>query len=642
MKFKFLPASGNTAWKDNKAFILLVLILLGIYSLLKIIFYWYNYHFIFDGTDVLSTSKKLQMAGWSLLYDLLVICIINIPLLFLLQLGRWGFVKLLRYFIVPVFITINCIALFLNLADIFYYRFHFQRANADLLYVLDHPFGQLFHFNFFIILIFLLLLACIIVLVSKLCNGLLRGFINGQRCTAMSLLCLLFLLSIPFFSSKLQKLSVPTYPLTSLNSKQLLVVQNSFHTFCYSVFRNGHDIVIKDYMPVAEAEALVPVNKKPVLNMQDTARKNIVLFIMESVPYDFFDSSSAYKVAMPFFDSLLQQSTFFTHAYCYAHESNKGITAVLAGTPTLTDIPLYHSSFTNMPITQVGSALQKNGYTSFFCIGDDYDNFGFAKCSNWVGIQQYYCKTDIPGYQNMPTHTMGVHDEYVLHFMQQKLDKTATPFFAVNYNVSTHYPYDLPAGFEKQLPAGYSDPMKSMAYYDHSLHQFFNEAKNQSWFNNTVFIFCPDHWLMPDDKHIHFNAITEQHIPVIIFNPAERKKKTDTALVSQFDVLGTILALGRSNDSLLSYGGNLLDSASLNKTVFCKMDGNLYQAIDTAYVLGFNVASNKAEYIYQYKTDRDLQQNLVSSPSAAGTINRLTHKIKAFLQNANRQYHNYR
>lgn len=49
---------------------------------------------------------------------------------------------------------------------------------------------------------------------------------------------------------------------------------------------------------------------------------------MESVPYDFFDSSSAYKVAMPFFDSLLQKSVFYKNAFGYSHESNKGITAI--------------------------------------------------------------------------------------------------------------------------------------------------------------------------------------------------------------------------------------------------------------------------------------------------------------------------
>ena len=117
-------------------------------------------------------------------------------------------------------------------------------------------------------------------------------------------------------------------------------------------------------MSDAEADSIMPTRKKLHLSNTGTGKKNIVLFIMESVPYDFFDSSGAYKVSMPFFDSLMQKSTFFNNAFCYAHESNKGITAILTGIPTLSDIPLYHSPYVNMPFTPIGTALKKINYQS--------------------------------------------------------------------------------------------------------------------------------------------------------------------------------------------------------------------------------------------------------------------------------------
>jgi phosphoglycerol transferase MdoB-like AlkP superfamily enzyme len=151
---------------------------------------------------------------------------------------------------------------------------------------------------------------------------------------------------------------------------------------------------------------------------------------MESVPADFFEDTSPYKVSMPFLDSLVNKSTYFSNAFSYSYNSNKGITAILAGLPTITDVPLYHSNYTSLSRTSIGTVLVKNNYSSAFFIGDNYDDFGFAKCCKWLGIQQYFCRQDIPGNSEMEKHSLGLHDEYVLNFMQQKLATMKQPFFA--------------------------------------------------------------------------------------------------------------------------------------------------------------------------------------------------------------------
>ena len=55
--------------------------------------------------------------------------------------------------------------------------------------------------------------------------------------------------------------------------------------------------------------------------------------------------------------------------------------------------------------------------------------------------------------------------------------------------------------------------MKSMRYYDHCLQQFLIKAKTQSWFSRNGVYFCSDHWLVPDDNKIDFNAVTGYRIP---------------------------------------------------------------------------------------------------------------------------------
>jgi phosphoglycerol transferase MdoB-like AlkP superfamily enzyme len=345
-----------------------------------------------------------------------------------------------------------------------------------------------------------------------------------------------------------------------------------------------------------------------------------------------------YKVKMPFFDSLLQKSTLFTNAFCYAHESNKGITAILTGIPTLSDVPLYHSPYVNMPFTPIGTTLKKTGYQSLFCIGDEYDNFGFAKCMNWLGIDKYYSKENIPGYKNLREHSMGLQDMDVLNFFSQKINQLQKPFFAIQYNISTHYPYDIPKDFAKKSPANYTPAMKAMQYYDRSLQQFFNSVKNKDWFANTTFIFCSDHWLFPQGEKGTYSPVSSNRIPVIIFDPSQNKKKIDTRLASQFDIHATILAAAGYSDSIISYGNNLSDSTVINHYVFTKSGNTIYNVIDSSYVLGFNTVSNKAEYLYDYKRDISLSKNIAGDKNTAPVLNDLLVRVRAFLQKTGMQY----
>ncbi len=638
MKFKLLPLNGKAVWQNNKAFIWFLLVLLLTYSILKIIFYQYNHQLLFAGAEnAVAISEKLRLVKWSITQDILTVLGINSILLFCLWAGRLVNPKISTWFTVPLFVLINSIAVILNLIDIFYFRFHFQRTNADLLYVLDHPMNRLMQQSLFLILIFVIAFAAIIYLMWRLHKKLMVPFANGHNAGLITaILGIIFLVSL-LMKAETGKYLVPTYPMVQLKSNELPVVQNSFHTFLFSVFRNGESTPFKSYMTNAACDSIMPIRKKLDINMGDNNKQNIVLFIMESVPYDFFDSTSAYKVTMPFFDSLLNKSSFYNNAFCYAHESNKGITAILAGIPTVTDIPVYHSANINMPFTAIGKSLSKLNYHSFFCIGDEYDNFGFAKCMNWVGVDKYYSKEDIPGYKNLPKHSMGIQDEYVLDFFFQKVKIQQAPFLGVHYNISTHYPYDIPVEFARKLPANYSAPMKAMRYYDYCIQKFFDAAQKEPWFANTKFIFCSDHWLFPEGKKGVYNALSGYRIPVIIYDPLINKRQIINYPVSQFDILETILATAGYRDSLISYGENLLDSLHTDKVVFTKANANLYQVIDSSYILGFNSSNGKVEFLYNYKTDKLLKKNLVTDPAASLKFKPLSIKIKAFLQKANMQ-----
>lgn len=636
MQHGSLNNDGYSFKKNEKPAVIFLLKLLILLFLLKSFFYFYNDPIIGYSKD-LSGRKLLTLLKWSFSNDLLVLLLINTPFVICLSvLSFFGKkqlpVKLISFF----FLLINFFCVLLNLVDVFYFHFHLQRADADLLYVLQHPFQKTFIKNPVPSIFGLICGAGLFYLLLFFHKKLMLNYYHGRHFIISSII--MIACCLPFFISMRKKV-IPTRPLSEVNSKELQLVQNSFHTFLYSVYRKEEGIVrAYDYMPVTLAKELIKVNHTACERVPAPAKKNIVLFIMESIPEEFFNAGNRYKVAMPFLDSLVERSTYFSNAYSFGYTSNKGIVSILAGIPTLTDIPLYHSNYANLNITPVGKRLASGGYTSSFFIGDNYDDFGFAQCCNWLGIQHYYSRESIPGNDNMESLTMGLDDKYVLDFMGNKISEMSQPFFAINYNTSTHYPNDLPKGYKEKYPQqNFSDQMKTMNYYNESLETFFNKAKGQSWYNNTVFIFCSDHWAYPDSKNVSADIVQSFHIPIFIYDPADPKKKIINNTVSQLDILNTILCIAGTKEPYVSYGNNLLESGNVqNRVVFSKENTNLYHAMDSSYVLGFNPVTNKPEFCYNYKTDPERKNNLVLSKQPVADS--LTLRVKALLQTASYHY----
>ena len=635
MKPALLNNTSYSFKKNEKAAAVFLLKLLILLFLLKTFFYYYNVPITGLTPDIHSNSI-FTLLKWSVGYDALVLLFINTTFIALLSiLSVFRRKKPAVMLVTTVFLIINFACVLLNLADIFYFHFHLQRADADLLYVIQHPLQKTLLQNPISTLIGLIIAMALFYLLYNLHKKLLDQYYEGKQFVVTSIIMLFCCL---VFSVSGRKSIIPTYPLVELNGNELQFVQNSFHTFLYSVYRKDEAIVHPyNYLPVELSDKLMPVYKPA--GTADTLKKNIVLFIMESVPEDFFNESGKYKVVMPFLDSLVKAGTYFSNAFSFGRSSNKGITSILAGIPTLTEIPLYHSNYASMKITSVGHSLATRGYQSSFFIGDDFDDFGFAKCCNWLGIQHYYSKESITGYEGKDRHTMGLHDKYVLDFMGKKINEMQQPFFAINYNISTHFPNDLPKDYKEKYPVkNFSDQMKSMSYYNECLEKFFHEASQDPWFANTVFIFCSDHWMDPDARSLSNDVVQCFHIPILIYEPRNPQHKIISSPVSQFDILNTILYISGNKDSVISYGMNLQqDNLDQNRVVFSKQNSVLCQAFDSSYVLGFNSVTGKPEYCFNYKADLKRSNNLVKGPYNS-KVDSLTIKMKAFLQTASYHY----
>jgi len=600
--------------------------------LLKIFFVVYNYGLVADAFK----RPFMGVPGllyWSLISELLIICIINLPFLLLLAFFRQGsFQKIFTHLSVWFMVLLNTLNAMLTLFDIFYFHFQRQRANADLLFVIKRPWEQSFGTHPLLSSLGFALLIFTGLVIWRMVVSFLRSPVKKWVRISFSLMLAVIILCISIFR---EDLLLPTASLRNINISGTSIVQNSVHSFLFSVYRNK-EARLPPVFPAEYPNPSFQINKVPFAPAS-LQGKNVVLFIMESIPAEFFTVGAKHKVDMPFLDSLVLKSRYFSNAYSYGHNSNKGITSILAGIPTLTEIPLYHSAFAGLPKTGIGDALAEKGYRSAFFIGDHYDDFGFAKCCNWLGIRQYFSRESIPGYPHLPSNSMGLQDEYVLQFMETVMDTLKQPFLSINYNTSTHYPNDIPEAFSQKQPAvNFTPEMRSMSYYSECIRQFFETAKTKTWYQNTVFIFCSDHWMYPDVRQLDNDVRESFHIPIFIFDPNDAVSSVVTRPVSQLDISSTILGIAGVNKPVINYGESLyLSGAERRPFAVCKENNMLYELIDSANVFGYNVQTRKPEFLYNFITDPEKKNNLAGNPLISAPY---LHIIRNFLETAVNHY----
>ena len=80
----------------------------------------------------------------------------------------------------------------------------------------------------------------------------------------------------------------------------------------------------------------------------------------------------------------------------------------------------------------------------------------------------------------------------------------------------------------------------------------------------------------------------------------------------------------------MSFGASIFDKTRKN-LVYNRYLKNP-QIIDSSFVYGYNVMVNKPSYLYNFRKDSLLQQNLLLNPAFEGQKRFLDSNLKAFLQ----------
>jgi len=579
--------------------------LLVLYSALRGIFY-----ILYFAAGNISTAELATSIYWGWRIDIAAIFYANfIFFLFYFLLIDFLPARYQKLTAVLLLTVINLPLLAINMIDLAYYKFNLRRSTVDIFAVMQDSLpaiGSFWKAWWWLFILFIVLSTISVWFFSRVVNIHHTG--KGNYLRSNLLPGLFFLVSVGLLARGFsERPIVPSTPLLYLPAQYQPLATNSTLTILYSAIKHNTHLSEKKYFSKAGLDTLFTANQQlhPAAPFN---RMNVVVFVMESFAKEYTVKNDPLHAQTPFLDSIMAQSIVCSNAYTNGLESNKGLVAILGSIPPFFDEPYYYSGYSNNNIRGIGTLLKEQGYTTSFFMGAGYDHFGFARFSKMMGIDDYYSMKDY-GNDHHFDGNWGIYDHYFLPFAAKVLRQKSGPFFSTIFNISTHYPYKLPDTLQRRFTIkGQRAEQNSVSYYDYSLKLFFDLIKNEPWYRNTIFVFSADHnlyWNVQDKADLYKTF----RIPMFFYLPGQQEHKTIHKTVQQLDIVPTVLDLLHYNRPFMAFGKSILDT--LSPGIAINHFGDLYQAIDSSYLFGYNEKTEQPAYLYQFTKDTALQHDLL-------------------------------
>jgi len=278
----------------------------------------------------------------------------------------------------------------------------------------------------------------------------------------------------------------------------------------------------------------------PVEGEDDEQHKNVVLISVESLSAEFMAAYGNTEGITPFLDSLAQKSIFLTNLYATGNRTVRGLEALTLCVPPTPGESIVKRKDNKNKFT-TGSVFKSKGYSVKYLYGG-YSYFDNMK--DFFGGNGY----DIIDRDNFTPEEItfaniwGVSDEDMARKAIKEMNaqaKTGKPFFNHWMTVSNHRPFTYPEG-RIDIPGTAKSRQGGVKYTDYALKLFFELAKKESWFKDTVFVIVADHCAssagrteLPLDRY---------RIPCLIYADFLEAEQIDK-LTSQIDVMPTVMEL---------------------------------------------------------------------------------------------------
>jgi phosphoglycerol transferase MdoB-like AlkP superfamily enzyme len=534
-----------------------------------------------------------------------------------------------------LYFSTNLIAYSTNFFDFIYYRFSQSRLTTRVFDILENETNKMalagsFIYNYWHVFIFFFLLVYVWIYLYKKIEITHIKPIYDLKFYIFSTLSSLFIVFVCVIGVR-GGIGNATRPINMVDAHRFVkkgihadFVLNSPFSFIRTFNKNFFKK--KNFMdPSKVNQVLNPIKK---VNDSVYSQPNVMILVMESFGREYIGAFNKkrnienYVSYTPFLDSLSNNSMIFTNAFANGRQSIEALPSILASVPSF-KIPFTSSPYANQEIQSLVSVFNEKGYTTSFFHGAPNGSMGFLGLSNILKFDNYFGKNEFND-NSLYDGFWGIWDEPFLQYVNNTTSKLKEPFFSTFFSLSSHEPFYVPEKYEGVFPKGDVQMHQVIGYSDNALRKFFESAKKEPWFENTIFIITADHtnqfW------YPYYSApVNRFSIPVLFYHPNNSLKGENDVLMQQMDIFPSLIDLLGYDKSLNTWGRSVF--SDLGQPFSINYSGTVYHFSMNKFTLVFD--GNEVIGVYDID-DYWLENNIINDKTI--DFNKEEIYLKAFIQ----------
>ena len=336
-------------------------------------------------------------------------------------------------------------------------------------------------------------------------------------------------------------------------------LENPTFSFLHSIIPSDNprlftmktDVGYEDFQVVAERPAV------PVSNRTDSGIRNVLIFVLESVPSEYIEAYGGRYPVTPELNKYRRQSLLFKNIYAHAPATNKSLVSILTSVYPWISYNSLTQEYPNADLSSLSGELKKHEYRTAFFYSADIRFQGADKFLDNRGfdiIQDYRTRpcdrpTIINSTDDWP-FLDGSDDECTAKaFLEWLSTDPGQPFFAMLWTMMTHYPY---FASRQEIDFGVKDEffnryLNALYHSDRILGNILGTLEKIGLAESTLVVVVGDHGeaFGRHSQFTHASKVYEEnvHIPLIFINPKLFKGEEHFAVGGLIDLDPTIMDL---------------------------------------------------------------------------------------------------
>ena len=370
----------------------------------------------------------------------------------------------------------------------------------------------------------------------------------------------------------------------------------------------------KRLLGVVNIEDIYSTNRVVPTHFKTNKKKNLVIFLQESMGARFVEAVGGEKGITPHFNSLAKEGLLFSNIYSNGTRSNRAIVGVTTGMFSVPGKQLLKRAKASSGFFTIAQLLKPYGYHTSFIYGGEarFDNMKSFFMDN--GFHNIIEGKDFK--DSIFRGTWGVCDEDLVVKANEEFKKLYAKkqkFATLMFSMSSHPPYEFPAGYIKPYKGDEVLLKNGIKYADYAIGKFFELAKKEEYYKDTIFVVVADHNVRY--KGNEMVPVNQFHIPGLILG--ENIKPTIYSKISsQPDILATALDMLGLDFTYPIMGHSIYSDKKQNMTLLQFHSSYALLKDDKVAILRPNkkpiTFSYKNQKIKEIEHDRELEKDALS------------------------------